>query len=110
MNELQRAILLKSSMDPGIYSVSTLVFPYETRGIFRADDVPLPQARYAGYKQEVVVKPRRIIGNRFGLENGCFETAPSTLFPCWESGFGCQTPYCSRKCDSTACMYRAAMR
>lgn len=110
MNELQRAILLKSSMEPSIYAISTSVFPFETRGMFRSKNVPLPPARYAGYKQEVVVKPTQTIDSRFGLSNGCFETAPSTIFPCWESGFGCQTPYCSRTCESNACRYRAGMR
>lgn len=110
MDSLQQAILLKSSMNPGIYNVSTSVFPYETRGMFRAKDTPLPPARYAGYKQEIIVKPKHFFMPRFGLADGCFETAPSTLFPCWESGFGCQTPYCTRKCDSNACMYRAGMR
>lgn len=111
MSELMRAIKLKMSMEPGVYyGPSMSVFPFDTRGMFRTSDYPLPPARYAGFKQEILVNPKRIIGHRFGLADGCFEAAPSTLFPCWESGFGCQTPFCARKCQSDACMYRAGMR
>jgi len=111
MTNLQESIQLKASLIPSVYYNPPVLYPYDTRGLFYQKDIPLPQARYAGYKPEI--KPKHNISiphSKFRLADGCFETAPSTIFPCWESGFGCQTPYCVRKYGSSACLYRAGMR
>ena len=110
MTHLQKSIALKASLIPSVYSSPPMVYPYDTRGMFRSEYFPLPQARYAGYKPELKFNYRIKTQPLFSLPDGCFETAPSTNFPCWESGFGCQTPPCTRTYGSSACMYRAGMR
>lgn len=107
MTTLTEAIKLKQSPIPIGFSASPVLlpidkalFPYPNhwRGNYLSS-YPLIEDRQAGFRPRITFEYERPAGVRFGLVDGCFETAPSTIFPCWESGYGCLQPTCVRNCN-----------
>jgi hypothetical protein len=119
MTQLMRAINLKRGSDPVGFSRTPVLlaedkalFPYPNhwRGDYRSP-YPMIEKRRAGYRPRVTFDYERPSGILFGLADGCFETAPSTTFPCWEVGYGCQTPACKTNCDpDRSCVSRVDFR
>jgi hypothetical protein len=107
MTTLKQAIFLKM-LDcpigyrgtPELLKRDKALFPYPNhwRGDYRCA-YPMIEERRAGFRSRVDVDIERPHGIRFGLADGCFETAPSTTFPCWESGYGCKQPRCVTNCN-----------
>lgn len=85
MDRMDNLIYAKSSMEPMIYGGTRVrIFPYDTRGLFFADDTPLPQARYAGFKPDVVRRIEPTCTVPFSLHDRCFTIGSSTIIPCYE--------------------------
>lgn len=86
---------------PVILAKDKALFPYPNhwRGNYLSP-YPMIEKRRAGYRPRIAVQYERPVGVRFGLADGCFETAPSTSFPCWEIGYGCKFPYCTSNCNN----------
>lgn len=99
MEQLKRS---KMSCEPTVYSGTTVkLFPFDTRGVFFNEEYPLPQARYAGYKPELIKKKKNEIEPPpFRLHHDCFEAAPSTVVPCYEK----------HRDSYAACLCRYGMR
>jgi hypothetical protein len=97
---------------PVILPIDKALFPYPNhwRGDYRRT-YPIIESRQAGFRPRMTYEYEYPKDVRFGLADGCFETAPSTQFPCWEIGYGCNIPKCKIDCNpERSCISRYNFR
>jgi len=97
---------------PVLLPMDKALFPYPNhwRGNYLSP-YPMIESRQAGFRPRVTVDYIRPLKEKFRLADGCFETAPSTTFPCWESGYGCNVPKCKASCNpGPSCISRYNFR